>query len=81
MAVCLIALPPSAFHTKNKAIPISIYNVVHTGANIQLGGLNQGLLATAYQSLTADEVNKPESTPASSGINMEINSFTFLSLN
>lgn len=37
-------------------MPIKTYSVVQTGANIQLGGLNQGLLASAYQPLTPDDV-------------------------
>ena len=56
MAVCLIALSAPDLHTKNKAMPINAYNVVQTGAKIQLGGLNQGLLARAYQPLTPDVV-------------------------
>jgi hypothetical protein len=75
IAICFIALSASDLHTKNKAIPINMYSVVHTGANIQLGGLNQGLLATAYQPFTASVVKKPEIAPTKSGISMEINSF------
>jgi hypothetical protein len=49
--------------------------VVHTGANIQLGGLNQGLLAAAYQPFTPDEVKKPALAPTSRGIKIDIISF------
>ena len=56
MAVCFMVLSASLLQTKNNAMPISKYNVVHTGANIQLGGLNQGLIATANHPLTPDDV-------------------------
>ena len=49
IAACFIFFSALLLHTKNKAMPIKMYRVVHTGANIQLGGLNQGLLATANQ--------------------------------
>ena len=75
MAVCCNFLSASARHTKNKAMPINIYSVVQTGANIQLGGLNQGLLATTYQPSTPDDVNIPATTPTKTGIKMEIKSF------
>lgn len=52
--------------------------MVHTGANIQFGGLNQGLLAVTYQPFTPEEVKKPEKVPTKSGTNMEINNFTLV---
>ena len=63
MAVCFTALLVSFFHTRYNAIPFIIYKVVHTGANIQLGGLNEGLFASAYQPFTPDEVKKPAIPP------------------
>jgi hypothetical protein len=56
-------------------MPISIYSIVQTGAKIQLGGLNKGLLAAAYQPLTPDDVNSPDIVPTRSGIKIEIKSF------
>jgi len=52
-----------------------MYNVVHTGAKTQLGGLNEGLFAAAYHPSTPEEVNKPAIVPTSTGISMDINSF------
>jgi hypothetical protein len=40
-----------------------------------LGGLNQGLLATAYHPLTPEDVNIPATAPTSKGINIDIKSF------
>jgi hypothetical protein len=52
-----------------------MYSAVHTGANSQLGGLNEGLLATAYQPLTPEEVKKAAMPPTSKGMRREINNF------
>ena len=52
-----------------------MYSNVHTGANIQLGGLNQGLFAEAYQPSTPEEVKNPDIAPTKSGIKIEINNF------
>lgn len=49
-----------------------MYKIVHTGANNQLGGLNQGLFKVLNQSLTEEAVNKPETAPTARGIRMEI---------
>jgi hypothetical protein len=35
-------------HTRNADIPISIYNIVQTGANNQFGGLNDGFSRVVY---------------------------------
>lgn len=45
--------PPSGVsahddHTKNTAIPMQIYNIVHTGPNIQFGGFSAGFVSVAY---------------------------------
>ena len=36
------------FQIIEREMPIKIYNRVHTGANIQLGGLKEGLFSCAY---------------------------------
>ena len=41
------------------AIDIRIYNVVHTGANTQLGGLKLGRTISEYQGSLNDAVTKP----------------------
>lgn len=58
------ALPVPSFHTINSEIPIIMYNVVQTGANIQLGGLNSGLFNVAYQPGIASAVNMEPTNPA-----------------
>lgn len=49
--------------TKYSAIPIKIYNIVHTGPKIQLGGLNEGLDKDLYHELIDLEVHNPEIRP------------------
>lgn len=75
MAVCFTLFTVSDFQTKYKAMPIKMYSVVQTGAKIQLGGLNDGLFATAYQPLTPDDVKIPATLPTSNGIKTAINNF------
>jgi len=41
------------------AIDIIIYKMVHTGANIQLGGLKLGNIISEYQGSLKDAVVKP----------------------
>jgi len=41
------------------AIDIIIYKIVHTGANIQLGGLKLGNIISEYQGSLKDAVTKP----------------------
>ena len=41
------------------AIDIKMYNVVHTGANTQLGGLKLGRTISEYQGSLKDAVVKP----------------------
>ena len=48
-------------------MPMIMYNVVHTGPNIQLGGLNDGWLSVAYHSGIACAVNIPAIAPIESG--------------
>ena len=38
---------------------MNIYNVVHTGPNIQLGGLKVGKIISEYQGSLKEEVTKP----------------------
>ena len=45
--------------------------VVHTGANIQLGGLNQGFLRVAYQVGIEEKVKTDPSNPAISQTRIE----------
>lgn len=45
-------------------IPINKNNVVHTGPNIQLGGLKLGLFNSAYHVWIAGDVNIEPITPA-----------------
>lgn len=47
---------------------MSTYKVVQTGANIQFGGLNDGLLMVVYQVLTDSIVNVLPKKPIESGI-------------
>ena len=51
------------------------YKAVHTGANNQLGGLNEGLLAIRYQPFTPELVKNPANAPTISGIAMEMINF------
>ena len=41
------------------AIDIIIYKIVHTGANIQLGGLKLGNIISEYQGSLKDAVTNP----------------------
>ncbi len=75
IAVCFTTTSFLVFHTKNKATPIKMYSNVQTGPNIQLGGLNHGLLAVANHPSTPDEVKNPEILPTKTGINIEKNNF------
>ena len=43
--------------------PIIIYKSVHTGVNIQRGGLNIGLLSAVYQEKSLILTAKPERKP------------------
>lgn len=52
------------FHTKYRLIPINVYKIVHTGPNIQDGGLNEGLTKAAYQVGIAEKVNSEPIIPA-----------------
>ncbi len=44
-------------------MPIKMYNKVQTGANIQLGGLNEGLFNVKYQVSIELWVANPEKNP------------------
>jgi hypothetical protein len=39
------------------AIAIHVYKIVHTGANIQFGGVNHGLVSVAYHNVMEGIVN------------------------
>src|SRR4030042_182625 len=51
-------------HTRNAAMPISIYRTVHTGANTQFGGLKAGFSSVAYQVGMALRENMEPMAPA-----------------
>jgi len=51
------------FQTRKNAIPIMIYNAVHTGPKIQFGGLKDGLLMFTYQPGISFAVTNPEIPP------------------
>lgn len=52
------------FHTMYSEIPIRTYNVIHTGPNIQLGGLKEGLFRVRYQVEMEETVNIDPIMPA-----------------
>ena len=76
MAPCFMGAAACFFQTKNNAMPIKMYNVVHTGAKTASGGFQAGLAMVRYQPFTALAVNKPESVPTPSGMAMDISSFS-----
>ena len=53
-------------------MPIKMYREVHTGANNQLGGLNEGFTSVVYQPFTDDDVNKPARDPIASGMSIDM---------
>lgn len=67
MAVLLSTSLAFDFQIRKKAIPIMMYKDVQTGANNQLGGLNDGLTSVVYHPRTDDAVKKPASEPIASG--------------
>ena len=61
------------FQTRYAAIPINKNNVVHTGANTQLGGQAAGLTNPEYQPVICDIVKNEPITPAPSQIKTKTN--------
>ena len=59
-------------HIMDTAIPMRINRVVQTGANIQLGGLNDGFTMPVYQPLIAGVVKIDPIIPASWQIIMNV---------
>jgi hypothetical protein len=57
------------FHIRPAETPIRVYKVVHTGPNIQFGGLKKGLLMSTYQVLMESTVKNPEPPPTNKQIN------------
>ena len=51
-------------HILETEIPISVYSTVHTGENIQFGGLKLGFTRFAYHPGIADVVNIAPINPA-----------------
>ena len=68
------------FQIKNKLMPMSTKSVVQTGAKIQFGGLNEGLLSVAYQVAILGVVNKVPMLPTTRTITMEIMNLRALSI-
>ena len=58
--------------TLKEAMPINTYKVVHTGANTQFGGLNDGLLMVRYHVFTDSMVNWLPIKPIKSGMARQI---------
>jgi len=52
------------FQIRYKDIPINRYNIVQTGPNTQLGGLNNGLFKVIYHVDTEEIVKKDPIMPA-----------------
>jgi len=49
-----------------------IYREVHTGANSQLGGLNDGFTSVVYHPFTEEAVKYPAKEPTARGIKTAI---------
>ncbi len=49
MAICTSFLPKPFLQTKNRDVPINIYNVLHIGPTAQFGGVQPGLVRYTYQ--------------------------------
>ena len=62
-------------HIRYNEIPIKIYKVVHTGPNIQLGGLKLGLIIVENQLFTPVIVKKEPINPAKRLTNIDIINF------
>ena len=61
----------SLFHIMPAAVPMSMYNVVHTGGKIHAGGVNEGFVRDAYHVGMEDVVNIEPSIPAARQTIME----------
>jgi hypothetical protein len=68
------------FQIKNKLMPIRIKSVVQTGAKIQFGGLNEGLVRVAYQVAILGAVNKVPRLPITRQATMEMISLIALDI-
>lgn len=58
--------------------PISIYSIVHTGANIQLGGLKMGFSIVKYHVLIESFEARLEIKPIAKQIAIDVPSFVML---
>ena len=58
-------------HTRNNAIPINMYNVVHTGPNNQFGGAHEGLDSAEYHVGICDMVTIDPTDPITKGISID----------
>ena len=61
--------------TKYRAIPIKIYNVVHTGPNNQFGGDQEGFDSAEYHVGISAIVAIDPKNPITKGINIDATSF------
>lgn len=68
-------MPVLCLSARYNDIPIKTYNVVHTGANIQFGGLKDGLTKFVYQLPGPIVVNNAPIIPASRHNTMHPNIF------
>ena len=63
-------------HMRNNAKPISMYKIIHTGANTTFGGLNQGLFSVAYHVEIELTVNTEDPNPDNKGTARDTTNFT-----
>ena len=67
----------SAFQIKANERPIRIYKIVHTGANTQSGGFQDGFLSFVYQPDISEVVNNPVINPRPTLITIDTSIFVF----
>ncbi len=78
IAAPALGLVDFLFQTRNSEIPITVYKMIQTGANIQPGGFNAGLFKAAYQVGIDSTVKNEPMIPASWQIRIQkINFRTF----
>ncbi len=76
LSAVFLLLEEGNFQIADNAIAIMIYRIVHTGANTQFGGLNQGLFKTTYHVSIFCAVAIPAIAPADKVMSKENTSFT-----
>ena len=75
IAILTSFLSKPSRHTKNSAIPIKMYRIVHIGANAHDGGVQEGLFKTLKNVVIESKVAKELANPTINGIKIEIISF------